>query len=119
MGPSTEVLESLASEISKESTWTGESPRIEPLIDPETGRWVGLVIVSTVERIGVFWQHQEILGFADVKNIRRAMLRNRVDRAYWYLPGAAPSQPMIELYACLSKIRVIRSRMMGDSLSKM
>lgn len=117
MGPSTVILETLASEISRESTWTGERPRIEPLIDPETGRWVGLVIVSTLERIGVFWQHQEELFFADVKNIRSAMLRNRVDRAYWYLPGAAPSQPMIELYACLSKIRIIRSRMMEQSFS--
>ena len=115
MGPSTVVLETLASEISKESIWTGERPRIEPLLDPETNRWVGLVIVSMLERIGVFWQHKEQLSFTEVKNIRRAMLRNRVDRAYWYLPGAAPSQPAIELYACLSKVRVIRSRMVDQS----
>lgn len=118
MGPSTAVLETLASEISRESTWNGEKPRIEPLIDPETSRWVGLVIVSTLERVGVFWQHQESLAFADVKNIRSVMLRSRVDRAYCYLPGTVDSQSSIELYACLSKIRVIRSRQMDSLLLK-
>ena len=83
---------------------------VEPIIDPATGRELGLLVESELERVVIARRDQPEVALEDVSRIRQILVRVRARRGLLCVPIDAVIPNPVMLLATLSRIEIVRLR---------
>lgn len=108
MTPAVAVLDEIVAKVFSRSVEEADEARMEPMVNPESGRPEGMVLHTLLERVAIFVRAQDTLSLADISAMRRALARVQARRGYLYVLSQTVIQEPVMLLATLSKIRIVR-----------